>query len=148
MALERTLAIIKPDAVAQNFIGKILTLIEECGLRIIAAKMVHLSPDEIEEFYAEHKGRPFYDPLIKYMTSGPVLIQVLEGEDAIKSFRALMGATIPKEADSGTIRNLYAAHEPKNGVHENATHGSDSVESAQREIDFFFNTNEICPRIR
>ncbi len=148
MALERTLAIIKPDAVANNYIGKILALIEERGLRIIAAKMVHLSISKAGELYAEHHGRPFYNPLLKFMTSGPVMVQVLEGENAIQILRDLMGATVPKEAAVGTIRNLYADHEFNGEVHENATHGSDSIESAQREIEFFFNKDEICPRTR
>ena len=111
MALERTLAIIKPDAVAKNFIGKILAMIEDNGLRIIAAKMVHLSAEQIGEFYAEHKERPFYPSLIEYMTSGPVMIYVIEGENAVPSLRKLMGATVPKEAEPDTIRYLYAEHE-------------------------------------
>jgi nucleoside-diphosphate kinase len=148
MALERTLAIIKPDAVAKDFIGKILALIEDSGLRIIAAKMVHLPVDEAGELYAEHEGRPFYNPLLKFMTSGPVMVQILEGEDAIQVLRKIMGATVPKEAEPGTIRNLYAEHEFNGKVLENAIHGSDSAKSAQREIDFFFKTDEICPRTR
>ena len=148
MALERTLAIIKPDAVAKNFTGKILALMEESGLSIIAAKMVHLSVDKAEELYAEHQGRPFYKPLLNFMTSGPVMVQVLEAEDAIQILRRLMGATVPKEAEAGTIRNLYAEHEFNGDVHENAIHGSDSTKSAQREISFFFKENEICPRTR
>jgi len=148
MALERTLAIIKPDAVASDFTGNILALIEKSGLSIIAAKMLHLSVSKAEELYAEHQGRPFYNPLLNFMTSGPVMVQVLEGENAIKILRDLMGATVPKEAEVGTIRNLYADHDFNGEVHENAIHGSDSVESAQREIDFFFNESEICPRTR
>lgn len=148
MAVERTLAMIKPDAVAKDFIGNILALIEKSGLHIIAAKMVHLSVSEAEELYAEHDGRPFYKPLLDFMTSGPVMVQILEGEDAIKVLRDIMGATVPKEAETGTIRNLYAEHEFNGVVHENAIHGSDSNESAQREIDFFFKANEICPRTR
>lgn len=148
MALERTLAIIKPDAVANNFIGNILALMEKSGLRIIAAKMVHLPQSKTEELYAEHEGRPFYKPLLKFMTSGPVMVQVLEGDNAIQTLRDLMGATVPKEAKVGTIRNLYAEHEFNGEVHENATHGSDSVESAEREIEFFFEKDEICPRTR
>jgi nucleoside-diphosphate kinase len=148
MALERTLAIIKPDAVASDFTGNILALIEKSGLNIIAAKMLHLSIGKAEELYAEHQGRPFYNPLLNFMTSGPVMVQVLEGENAIKILRDLMGATIPKEAEVGTIRNLYANHDFNGEVHENAIHGSDSLESAQREIDFFFNESEICPRTR
>jgi nucleoside-diphosphate kinase len=148
MALERTLAMIKPDAVADNFIGNILALMEKSGLRIIAAKMVHLPIGDAEELYAEHQGRPFYNPLLKFMTSGPVMVQVMEGENAVQILRDLMGATVPKDADVGTIRNLYAEHEFNGEVHENAIHGSDSVESAQREIDFFFKDDEICPRTR
>ncbi len=148
MALERTLAIIKPDAVANNYIGNILALMEKSDLRIIAAKMVHLPRGDAEELYAEHQGRPFYKPLLKFMTSGPVMVQILEGENAIQILRDLMGATVPKDAEEGTIRNLYAEHEFNGEVHENAIHGSDSVESAQREIDFFFNEGEICPRTR
>lgn len=148
MALERTLAIIKPDAVANNFIGNILALIEKSGLRIIAAKMVHLPVSDAEDLYAEHQGRPFYNPLLKFMTSGPVMVQILEGENAIQTLRNLMGATVPKEAAVGTIRNLYADHDFNGEVLENAIHGSDSVGSAQREIDFFFKEDEICPRTR
>jgi nucleoside-diphosphate kinase len=148
MALERTLAMIKPDAVADNYIGNILALVEKSGLRIIAAKMVHLPLSDAKELYAEHEGRPFYKPLLKFMTSGPVMVQILEGENAVQILRDLMGATVPKEAAEGTIRNLYAEHEFNGEVHENAIHGSDSVESAQREIDFFFNESEICPRTR
>ncbi len=148
MALERTLAIIKPDAVAKGFIGKILTLLEDNGLQIIAAKMVHLSVNKAEELYAEHQERPFFNPLLKFMTSGPVMVQILEGEDAIQNLRKVMGATVPKEAEAGTIRNLYAEHEYNGEVLENVIHGSDSIESAQREIDFFFKEGEICPRTR
>jgi len=148
MALERTLAIIKPDAVAQNYIGKILALIEDSGLTIVAAKMKHLSVNETEALYAEHSERPFYKPLLEFMTSGPVMVQILEAENAIQIFRNIMGATVPKEAEVGTIRNLYAVHEQKEGILENAVHGSDSIDSAQREIDFFFNNDEICPRTR
>ncbi len=148
MTQERTLTIVKPDAVANNDIGNILALVEDNGLRIIAAKMLHLSVTEAEELYAEHHGRPFYEPLLDFMTSGPVLVQALEGENAIKVMRDLMGATNPKEATEGTIRKLYATPTLKGDIHENAIHGSDSVESAQREIDFFFKESEICPRTR
>lgn len=148
MALERTLAIIKPDAVANNYVGNILAQIEKSGLRIIAAKMVHLPVNDAEELYAEHEGRTFYEPLLRFMTSGPVMVQVLEGDNAIKILRDLMGATVPKEAEAGTIRNLYADLDFVGDVHENAIHGSDSVESAEREINFFFNDTEICPRTR
>lgn len=143
MALEKTLAIIKPDAVAKNFIGKILAQIEENGLYIIASKMIHLSKEEAEEFYSEHSKRPFYNSLVKYMSSGPVMVQVFEAENAIETLRNIMGATKPIEAKKGTIRNLYANHEPVNGTYENAIHGSDSIQSAGREIDFFFTNSEI-----
>ena len=147
MALERTLAIIKPDAVAKNFIGKILAQIEENGLYIIASKMIHLSKEEAEEFYSEHSKRPFYNSLVKYMSSGPVMVQVFEAENAIEALRNIMGATKPIEAKKGTIRNLYANHEPVNGTYENAIHGSDSIQSAGREINFFFTNNEINKQI-
>ena len=147
MALERTLAIIKPDAVAKNFIGKILAQIEENGLHIIASKMTHLSKEEVEKFYSEHSKRPFYNSLVKYMSSGPVMVQVFEGENAIEALRNIMGATKPIEAKKGTIRNLYANHEPVNGTYENAIHGSDSIQSARREINFFFTNSEINKQI-
>ena len=147
MALEKTLAIIKPDAVAKNFIGKILAQIEENGLYIIASKMIHLSKEEAEEFYSEHSKRPFYNSLVKYMSSGPVMVQVFEAENAIETLRNIMGSTKPIEAKEGTIRNLYANHEPVNGTYENAIHGSDSIQSAGREIDFFFTNSEINKQI-
>ena len=147
MALERTLAIIKPDAVAKNFIGEILAQIEENGLHIIASKMTHLSKEEVEEFYSEHSKRPFYNSLVKYMSSGPVMVQVFEAENAIEALRNIMGATKPIEAKKGTIRNLYANHEPVNGTYENAIHGSDSIQSAGREINFFFTNSEINKQI-
>ena len=147
MALERTLAIIKPDAVAKNFIGKILAQIEENGLHIIASKMTHLSKEEMEEFYSEHSKRPFYNSLVKYMSSGPVMVQIFEAENAIKTLRNIIGATKPIEAKEGTIRNLYANHEPVNGTYENAIHGSDSIQSAGREINFFFTNSEINKQI-
>ena len=147
MALERTLAIIKPDAVAKNFIGKILAQIEENGLHIIASKMTHLSKEEAEEFYSEHSKRPFYNSLVKYMSSGPVMVQVFEAKNAIETLRNIMGATKPFEAKEGTIRNLYANHEPVNGTYENAIHGSDSIQSAGREINFFFTNSEINKQI-
>ena len=147
MALERTLAIIKPDAVAKNFIGKILAQIEENGLYIIASKMIHLSKEEAEEFYSEHSKRPFYNSLVKYMSSGPVMVQVFEADNAIETLRNIMGATKPFEAKEGTIRNLYANHEPVNGTYENAIHGSDSIQSAGKEINFFFTNNEINKQI-
>jgi len=147
MALERTLAIIKPDAVAKNFIGEILAQIEENGLHIIASKMTYLSKEEAEEFYSEHSKRPFYNSLVKYMSSGPVMVQIFEGENAIEALRNIMGATKPIEAKKGTIRNLYANHEPVNGTYENAIHGSDSIQSAGREINFFFTNSEINKQI-
>ena len=147
MALERTLAIIKPDAVAKNFIGEILAQIEENGLHIIASKMTHLSKEEAEEFYSEHSKRPFYNSLVKYRSSGPVMVQVFEGENAIEALRNIMGATKPIEAKKGTIRNLYANNEPVNGTYENAIHGSDSIQSAGREINFFFTNSEINKQI-
>ena len=133
MAIERTLSIIKPDAVAKNVIGKIYSRFETNGLKIIAAKMVWLSPQEAGEFYAVHKARPFYQELVAFMISGPVMIQVLEGEDAINNNRQLMGATDPKKAEPGTIRADFAT-----SIDANAVHGSDGVETANTEIDFFF----------
>ncbi|MGB1799774.1 MAG: nucleoside-diphosphate kinase, partial [Gammaproteobacteria bacterium] len=134
--------------VANNHIGNINALIEKNGLRIIAAKMIHLPISDAEGLYAEHAERPFYKSLLSYMTSGPVQVQVLEGENAVKTLRDLMGATVPKEAAAGTIRNLYADLEFVGDTLENAIHGSDSVESAEREINFFFKETEICPRTR
>ena len=141
--MERTLGIIKPDAVAKNFADKILAQIEGNGLQIIASKMMRLSKEEAEEFYSEHTNRSFYKSLIDYMTSGPVIIKIFKGENAIASLRTIMGATIPSEAKEGTIRNLYANFEAVNGTYQNAIHGSDSKESAEREINFFFSKNEI-----
>ncbi len=141
MAVERTLSIIKPDAVAKNVIGEIYQRFESNGLRIVAAKMLHLSKAQAEGFYAEHKGRPFFDDLVVFMTSGPVTVQVLEGEGAVLKNRELMGATNPAEADAGTIRADFAQ-----SIDANAVHGSDSPESAQREVSYFFEDSEICPR--
>ena len=143
MATERTFSIIKPDAVGRNLIGDIYHRIENAGLRIIAAKMLHLTREQAEGFYAEHKGKPFYDPLIKFMTSGPVMVQVLEGEDAIRRHREVIGATDPKKAQAGTIRADYAT-----SVDQNTVHGSDSIPSSEREIAYFFSDDEICPRTR
>lgn len=140
---ERTFSIIKPDAVGRNLVGDIYHRFENAGLCIIAAKMLHLSREQAEGFYAEHKGKPFYDPLIKFMTSGPIMVQVLEGDDAVRRHRELIGSTDPKKAQAGTIRADYA-----NSVQQNAVHGSDSVESAEREIAYFFTDSEICPRTR
>lgn len=148
MAIEHTLSIIKPDAVAKNLIGEIYTRFEKNGLRIVAAKMVHLTRKQAEDFYAVHKDRPFYKQLVEFMISGPVMVQVLEGDDAISRYRKLMGATIPKFAAPGTIRYDFAYHSTNPEVHENAVHGSDSNENARAEIDFFFKPEEICRRTR
>ncbi|MGM0536034.1 MAG: nucleoside-diphosphate kinase [Pseudomonadota bacterium] len=141
MANQRTLSIIKPDAVAQNVIGEIESRFEKAGLKIVAAKMLQLSEEKAGGFYAEHKERPFFKDLVGFMTSGPVVVQVLEGEDAIAKNRDLMGATNPKEAAPGTIRADFAET-----IDANAVHGSDSPESAEREIAYFFEADEICPR--
>ena len=141
MAIERTISIVKPDAVGKNVIGKIYSRFEENGLRIVAAKMKHLSVREAQEFYAVHKERPFYDRLVAFMTSGPVMIQVLEGENAVAKNRELMGATNPAEAAPGTIRADFAE-----SLSVNAVHGSDSLENAAIEIAYFFSQSEICPR--
>lgn len=141
MAVERTLSIVKPDAVAKNAIGDIYSRFEKAGLNIVAAKMLRLSREQAEGFYAEHKGRPFFPALVDFMTSGPVTVQVLEGEGAILKNRELMGATNPKEAEAGTIRADFAE-----SIDANAVHGSDSEQSAAREIAFFFATSEICER--
>ncbi|MDH5172100.1 MAG: nucleoside-diphosphate kinase [Gammaproteobacteria bacterium] len=141
MAVERTLSIIKPDAVGKNIVGKIYSRFESNGLRIVAAKMLHLSDEVAGGFYAEHRKRPFFPDLISFMTSGPVVVQVLEGEGAVAKNRELMGATNPKEAAEGTIRADFAS-----SIDANAVHGSDSPESAAREIAYFFATSEICER--
>ncbi len=143
MAVERTLSIIKPDAVANNLIGEIYHRFEKAGLRIVAAKMMHLTKAQAEGFYAVHKSRPFFNDLVEFMTSGPVVVQVLEGENAIARNRELMGATDPAKADPGTIRADFAKT-----VQENAVHGSDSPETAKTEISYFFSNGEICPRTR
>jgi len=143
MAIERTLSIIKPDGVAKNIIGKIYSRFEKAGLSIIAAKMLRLSKQQAGEFYAVHKERPFYNDLIEFMTSGPVMVQALEGEDAINKNREVMGATNPKDAAAGTIRADFAET-----VDENVVHGSDGPDTAKAEIAFFFQDNEICPRTR
>ena len=143
MAIERTLSIIKPDAVAKNVIGQIYSRFEGAGLQIVAAKMKHLSKAEAEGFYAEHKERGFFADLVAFMTSGPVIIQVLEGEGAVLKHRDIMGATNPKNAAAGTIRADFAA-----SIDENAVHGSDSETSAAREIAYFFSAIEVAPRTR
>src|SRR3990170_4342913 len=141
MALERTLSIIKPDAVAKNVIGKIYSRFETNGLKLIAGRMLQLSRAEAEGFYAVHKGRPFFEDLVKFMISGPVMVQVLEGEGAIAKNRELMGATDPKKADKGTIRADFA-----DSIDANAVHGSDAPETARTEIAFFFPQYEVFPR--
>jgi len=138
MSTERTLSIIKPDAVAKNVVGEIYSRFERARLRIVAAKRLKLSDDLAGGFYAEHRDRPFFADLIKFMTSGPVMVQVLEGEDAVVKNRDLMGATNPAEAEAGTIRADYAE-----SIDANAVHGSDSQDSAEREIEYFFNSDEI-----
>ena len=141
MAIERTLSIVKPDAVAKNVIGEIYSRFEKNGLKIVAAKMLHMDAAKAGGFYKEHEGRPFFEPLIEFMTSGPVVVQVLEGDGAVLKNRELMGATNPKEAKPGTIRADFAET-----IDANAVHGSDSPESAAREIAYFFAEDEICPR--
>ena len=143
MAIERTFSIIKPDAVAKNVIGEIYTIFEKAGLRIVAAKMLQLSREQAEGFYAVHKERPFVSELVEFMTSGPVMVQVLEGENAIASHREVMGATNPKDAAPGTIRATFAET-----IDENAVHGSDGPDTAKTEIAYFFKDAEICNRIR
>ncbi|MDX1454310.1 MAG: nucleoside-diphosphate kinase [Gammaproteobacteria bacterium] len=142
MAVERTLSIIKPDGVAKNIIGDIYSRFEKAGLKVVAAKMVHLSKEQAGEFYAVHKERPFYNDLVGFMTSGPVMVQCLEGEDAIAKNRDLMGATNPAEAEAGTIRADFAKT-----VDENVVHGSDAPETAAEEIKFFF-PEGVCERTR
>ena len=138
MSIEQTLSIIKPDAVGKNLIGKIISRFEDNNLYLVAGKLIHLSDEMASGFYAEHEGKPFFNDLKKFMTSGPVFVQVLEGENAVQKNRDLMGSTDPKEAASGTIRADFA-----NSIDANAVHGSDSVESAKREIEYFFDTEEI-----
>lgn len=142
MSVEQTLSIIKPDAVAKNVIGAINMRFEQAGLRIVAAKMMFLSVEQAQGFYAEHKARPFFNDLVNFMTSGPVFVQVLEGKDAVIKNRDLMGATNPKDADLGTIRADFA-----DSIDANAVHGSDSLQSAEREIRYFFEPGEIFSRI-
>jgi nucleoside-diphosphate kinase len=143
MAVQRTLSIVKPDGVAKNLIGEVYRRFEKAGLKIVAAKMLKLRQDQAEGFYAVHKARPFYADLVRYMTSGPVMVQVLEGENAIQANRDIMGATNPKQAAPGTIRADFAA-----SIEENVVHGSDGPETAKNEIAFFFSEAELCPRTR
>lgn len=143
MTQERTLSIIKPDAVGKNHIGDIIAKFEKSGLKIVAAKMIHLDEQHAKEFYAVHKERPFYMSLVNFMMTGPVVVLVLEGENAVLKNREIMGATDPSKAEEGTIRKHFAS-----SIEENAVHGSDSAENAATEIKFFFKENEIYPRTR
>lgn len=143
MKLERTLSIIKPDAVAKNHIGGIISMLEKAGLEVIAAKMVHMTKEDAEGFYAVHKERPFFGELVEFMTSGPSLVMVLEGEHAVKVNRDVMGATDPKKAEKGTIRATFAT-----SIDANAVHGSDSIENATKEIQYFFTQHNICDRVK
>ncbi|MGJ0484869.1 MAG: nucleoside-diphosphate kinase [Methylomicrobium sp.] len=143
MAIERTFSIIKPDAVAKNVIGEIYSRFEKSGLKIVAAKMIHLTQAQAEGFYAVHKERPFFKDLVSFMITGPVMMQVLEGDNAIAKNREIMGATNPKDAAPGTIRADFA-----NSIDENAVHGSDGPDTAKEEIAFFFSDNELCARTR
>ena len=143
MSIERTLSIVKPDGVGRNLIGEVYRRFEQVGLKVVAARMMRLSQAEAEGFYAVHRERPFFKDLVKFMTSGPVIVQVLEGENAIAKNREVMGATDPKKANKGTIRADLA-----NSIDENIVHGSDAPETAAREISYFFREIEICPRTR
>ncbi|MEQ9942770.1 nucleoside-diphosphate kinase [Pectobacterium aroidearum] len=141
MTIERTFSIVKPNAVAKNAIGSIYARFESAGFTLVAAKMLRLNREQAEGFYAEHKGKPFFDGLVEFMMSGPIMVQVLEGENAVQRNRDIMGATNPANALAGTLRADYA-----DSFTANAVHGSDSIESAQREIAYFFSDDEICPR--
>lgn len=143
MALERTLSIVKPDGVQKNLIGNVYSRFEKAGLRIVAARMMQLTQTQAEGFYAVHRERPFFKDLVRYMSSGPVVVQVLEGENAVAKHRELMGATDPKKADKGTIRADLAA-----SIEENVVHGSDSADNARTEIAYFFAAADLCPRTR
>lgn len=143
MAIERTFSIVKPDAVAKNLIGEIYTRFEKSGLKVVAARMLHMTQPQAEGFYAVHRERPFFKDLVKFMTSGPVMVQVLEGENAIARNREIMGATNPANAAPGTIRKDFASN-----VEENAVHGSDGPDTARAEIAYFFSDTDICPRAR
>ncbi|MGH8402506.1 MAG: nucleoside-diphosphate kinase [Gammaproteobacteria bacterium] len=143
MTIERTLSIVKPDGVAKNIIGEVYARFERAGLRIVAARMLHLTRTQAEAFYAVHRERPFFKPLVEFMISGPVMVQVLEGDNAVARHREVMGATNPKDAKSGTIRADFAKT-----VDENVVHGSDAAETARQEIGFFFADLDLCPRTR
>lgn len=143
MAVEQTLSIIKPDGIEKNLIGEIYARFEKAGLQIVAARMLHLSKAQAEGFYAVHRERPFFNDLVAYMTSGPVMATALQGPDAVATHRNLMGATNPADADAGTIRKDFAA-----SIEENVVHGSDATDTALQEIDFFFGDGGVCPRTR
>jgi len=143
MSVEQTLSIIKPDGVEKNLIGEIYSRFEKAGLQIVAARMIHLSQEQAEGFYAVHSERPFYNDLVNYMRSGPVMVTALEGESAINKHREIMGATNPDDADPGTIRKDFAA-----SIEENVVHGSDGPDTAAQEIAFFFGDDGVCPRTR
>ncbi len=143
MSVERTLSILKPDVVSKNQVGGVISYIEKAGLKVIAARMQHLTKAEAEGFYAVHSARPFFGDLVSFMTSGPVVVMALEGENAVATYRDIMGATDPKKAAAGTIRADFAS-----SIDENACHGSDSLENAKNEIAYFFRTIELCPRTR
>ena len=143
MPVEQTLSIIKPDGVQKNLIGEIYSRFEKSGLAIVAARMMHLSKEQAQEFYAVHRERPFYKDLVSYMTSGPVMVQVLEGESAIEKNRKIMGATNPAQAEAGTIRADFA-----DSIEENIVHGSDGPDTAKQESAFFFGAGGVCPRTR
>ena len=143
MAVEQTLSIIKPDGVQENLIGEIYSRFEKAGLEIVAARMMHLTTEQAQGFYAVHKERPFFNDLVTYMISGPVMVQVLEGDNAIQKNREIMGATNPADADPGTIRKDFAA-----SIEENVVHGSDGPETAAQEISYFFTGDQLCPRTR
>ncbi len=143
MAIERTFSIVKPDGVEKNVVGEVYRRFEQGGLRVVAARMLHLTREQAEEFYVVHKERPFFNDLVNYMISGPVMVQVLEGENAVRVNREIMGATNPAEADGGTIRADFAK-----SIEENIVHGSDAAETAAVEIGFFFADDQICPRTR
>ncbi|HEY0745456.1 MAG TPA: nucleoside-diphosphate kinase [Steroidobacteraceae bacterium] len=143
MSIERTLSIVKPDGVGRNLIGEVYRRFEQAGLKVVAARMMRLSQPEAEGFYAVHRERPFFKDLVRFMTSGPVMVQVLEGENAIAKNREVMGATDPKKADKGTIRADLAT-----SIDENIVHGSDAPDTAAREIGYFFRETELCPRTR
>lgn len=143
MSVEQTLSIIKPDGVQKNLIGEIYSRFEKAGLSIVAARMMHLSKEQAQNFYAVHRERPFFNDLVQYMTSGPVMVQVLEGDSAIDKNRKIMGATNPADAEAGSIRADFA-----DSIEENIVHGSDGADTARQEIEFFFGADGVCPRTR